>query len=85
MKTSRAICRQLGIDYIDFSKPENFIKLLDLIYKYKKCFNLNIRNRMKNFLEDTLEILLEEIKEAKYEEPLQVKEFACIIKNEYWS
>lgn len=85
METSRAICEQLGIKYIDFSKPENFIKLLDLIFKYKKHFNLNIRNRMKNFLEDTLEILLEEIEEAKYEHPLQVNEFSCIVKNEYWS
>lgn len=85
MGTSRAICEQLGIDYIDFSIPENFIKLLDLIFQYKKHFSLNIRNRMKNFHEDTLEIFLDELIEAKYEHPLQVKEFSCIVKNEYWN
>lgn len=85
METSRAICEQLGIDYIDFSKPENFVKLLDLLFKYKKHFNLYMRKRTQNFTEDVLNIFLEEIKETKIEYPLQVKEFSCIIKNEYWS
>ena len=62
-----------------------FIKLLDLIFKYKKCFNLCIRKRIKNFQEDVLNIFLEELEDAKIEDPLQVKEFACIVKNEYWS
>ena len=40
---------------------------------------------LKNFLEDTLTVLQEEIEDAKIEQPLKVKEFACMIKNEYWS
>lgn len=85
INTSRLICEQLRIDYIDFSIAENFIKLLDLIFKYKKCFNLCMRKRIKNFQEDVLNIFLEELEETKFEQPLQIKEFACIIKNEYWS
>lgn len=82
---SLMICEILNIEYIDFSKPENFVKLLDLIFKYKKVFNLTMRKRVHNFIEDTLNILYEELQEAKIETPLQVKEFSCIIKNEYWS
>lgn len=82
---SQVICEELNIEYIDFSKPENFIKLLDLIFKYKKKFTLTMYKRQKNFLEDTLNIFCEELQEAKYEQPISVKEFACIVKNEYWS
>ena len=84
MPTSNLICELLKIDNIDFSNPENFVKLLDLIFQYKKHFNLNIRYRQKNFLEDTLNVFYEELSEARIEHPLQVKEFACIVKNEYW-
>ena len=85
INTSKLICEQLKIDYIDFLIAENFIKLLDLIFKYKKCFNLCMRKRIKNFQEDVLNIFLEELEDAKINETLQVKEFACIVKNEYWS
>lgn len=85
INTSRLICEQLRIDYIDFSIAENFIKLLDLLFKYKKHFSLYMRKRVKNFQEDVLNIFLEELEETKFEHPLQIKEFACIIKNEYWS
>lgn len=85
INTSRLICEQLRIDYIDFSIAENFIKLLDLLFKYKKHFFLYMRKRVKNFQEDVLNIFLEELEETKLEQPLQIKEFACIIKNEYWS
>ena len=85
INTSRLICEQLRIDYIDFSIAENFIKLLDLLFKYKKHFFLYIRKRVKNFQEDVLNIFLKELEETKLEQPLQIKEFACIIKNEYWS
>ncbi len=44
-----------------------------------------MRKRTQNFTEDVLNIFLEEIGETKIEHPLQVKEFSCIIKNEYWS
>ena len=84
MPISNLICELLKIDNIDFSNPENFVKLLDLIFQYKKHFNLSIRYRQKNFLEDTLNIFYEELEEARIEHPLQVKEFACIVKNEYW-
>ena len=84
-ETSKYICELLKIDYIDFSIPENFIKLMDIVFRLHKIFNLHIRQRIKNFLEDTLTILQEEIEDAKLEQPLKVKEFACMIKNEYWS
>ena len=84
-ETSRIICQLLNIDYIDFSIPENFIQLMDLVFKFHKYFNLHIKSRNKNFLEDTLSVLSVEIEEEIYEHPLKVKEFACIIKNEYWS
>ena len=84
-ETSKYICELLKIDYIDFSIPENFIKLMDIIFRLHKFFNLHIRQRRKNFLEDTLTVLQEEIKEAKLEQPLKVKNFTCMIKNEYWS
>lgn len=83
--TSRYICELLKVEYIDFSIPENFIKLMDLVFKFHKFFNLHIRCRIKNFLEDTLVILQEEIEDAKLEQPLKVKEFACMIRNEFWS
>lgn len=83
--TSRYICELLNIDYIDFSIPENFLKLMDLIFKFHKYFNLHIRSRVKNFLEDTLTVLQEEIEDEKFKHPLKIKEFACIVKNEYWS
>lgn len=84
-KISMQICNQLQIEYIDFSEPENFLKLLDLIFKYKKHFSLYMNKREKNYQEDVLNILLKEFEEVKIEQPLQIKEFACIIKNEYWS
>ena len=84
-ETSKYICELLKIDYIDFSIPENFIKLMDIVFRLHKFFNLHIRQRTKNFLEDTLTVLQEEIKEAKLEQPLKVKNFTCMIKNEYWS
>lgn len=82
---SQMLCEQLNIDYIDFSIPENFIKLMDILFQFKKHFHLTINKRTKNFLEDVLNILWEEIEEARYENPIEVKEFACIVKNEYWS
>ena len=85
INTSKLICEQLKIDYIDFLFVVNFIKLLDLIFKYKKHFNLYMRKRIKNFQEDVLNIFLSELQETALEYPLQVKEFACIVKNEYWS
>lgn len=84
-ETSKYICELLNIDYIDFSIPENFIKLMDVVFRLHKFFNLHIRQRIKDFLEDTLTVLQEEIEDAKLEQPLKVKEFACMIKNEYWS
>ncbi|MDO5306862.1 MAG: hypothetical protein Q4E83_03795 [bacterium] len=83
--TSQMLCEQFNIDYIDFSIPENFIKLMDLIFQYKKTFQLIITKRTKNFLEDVLNILWEEIEEAKYEKPIEVKEFACLLRNEYFN
>ena len=84
-ETSKYICELLSIDYIDFSISENFIKLMDIIFRLHKFFNLHIRQRIKNFLEDTLTVLQEEIKEAKLEQPLKVKNFTYMIKNEHWS
>lgn len=82
---SQYICKLLKVNYINFSIPENFIKLLDLIFKFNKHFNLHIRKRNSNFLEDTLDILSSEIEEDKFENPLRVKDFSCYVKNEYWS
>ena len=62
---SEYICELLNIEYIDFSIPENFLKLMDLIFKLYKYFNLHIKYRINNFLEDTLSILSEEIEEEK--------------------
>lgn len=84
-KTSEMLCEQLNIEYIDFSIPENFIKLMDILFQYKKHFQLSINKRTKNFLEDVLNILWEEIEEARYERPLEVKEFACVVRNEYFN
>ena len=84
-ETSRYICELLKIDYIDFSIPENFLKLMDLVFILHKYFNLHIRSRVKNFLEDTLTVLQEEIEDAKIDQPLKVKEFACMIRNDFWS
>lgn len=84
MSISELLCEQLKVEGIDFTKPANFVKLLDLIFQYKKHFNLSIRQRQKNFVEDTLNVFWEELEEARYEHPLQVKEFICIVKNEYW-
>ncbi|MBQ8460575.1 hypothetical protein IJ541_10820 [bacterium] len=84
MSISELICEQLKVEGIDFTKPANFVKLLDLIFKFKKCFKLIINRRTKNFVEDTLNIIWDELDEAMYEHPLQVKEFICIVKNEYW-
>ena len=84
-ETSKYICELLKIDYIDFSIPENFLKLMDLVFILHKYFNLHIRSRVKNFLEDTLTVLQEEIEDAKIDQPLKVKKFACMIRNEFWS
>lgn len=83
--TSKQICELLNVRYIDFSIPENFINLLDLIFIFHQTFNLNIRSRVKNFLEDTLTVLQEELEDAKYETPLKVKEFANRVKAFEWS
>lgn len=82
---SQMICHALNIKFIDFSKAENFIKLLDILFKLHGFFNLQIKRRKKNILEDTLEIIYEEIYENKVEHPLQIKELTCLINNEYWS
>ena len=81
---SKLICKQLEIEYIDFSIVENFVKLLDLIFKYKKYFTLQIHKKVKNFQEDVLRIFLEELESIKTEKPLEIKEFARIVKNENW-
>ena len=84
MPISELICEILKVETIDFSKPANFVKLLDLLFQYKKRFKLIINRRMKNFVEDTLNIIWDELDNARYEHPLQIKELTCIIKNEYW-
>lgn len=85
MSISNLICELLKIGYtIDFSNPKNFVKLLDLLFRYKQYFHLNIKYRQKNFLEDTLRIFYEELEEMRIEHPLQIKEFSCMVKNEYW-
>lgn len=83
--TSKQICELLNIRYVDFSIPENFINLLDLIFIFHQRFNLTIRSRINNFLEDTLTVLQEELEEAKYETPLKVKDFANRVKAYNWS
>ena len=83
--TSKQICELLNVRYVDFSIPENFINLLDLIFIFHQRFNLTIRSRINNFLEDTLTVLQEELEEAKYETPLKLKDFANRVKAYNWS
>ena len=78
-ETSKYICELLKIDYIDFSIPENFIKLMDIVFRLHKFFNLHIRQRIKNFLEDTLTVLQEEIEDAKIE---LIKSFSQQLRDE---
>lgn len=41
---SERICNTLGIDYIDFTEPTNFVRLLNIIYSMK------INNRPYDFM-----------------------------------
>lgn len=77
------ICELLSIRFIDFSEPENFVKLMDLIFQYKKIFQLIMYKRTNSFLEDTLALLADEIIEAKTEKPLQVKEFSSFLQQAF--
>jgi hypothetical protein len=83
-KKSKQICELLNVRYIDFSIPENFIDLLDLIFTFHHKFHLSIAHRIAGFMEDTLMVLIEELEEAKYETPLKVKEFANRVKAFNW-
>jgi len=82
-KISMQICELLSIRFIDFSEPENFVKLMDLIFQYKKIFQLIMYKRTNSFLEDTLALLADEIIEAKTEKPLQVKEFSSFLQQAF--
>lgn len=84
MTISELICEELKVERIDFSKPANFVKLLDLLFQFNKHFKLIINRRTKSFLEDTLNIIWEELDEKRYEHPLQIKELSCMVKNEHW-
>lgn len=77
------ICELLSIRFIDFSEPENFVKLMDLIFRYKKIFQLTMYKRTNGFLEDALALLADEIIEAKTEKPLQVKEFSSFLQQAF--
>ena len=41
---SERICNTLGIDYIDFTEPVNFVKLLNVVYQ------MEINNRKFDFM-----------------------------------
>ena len=84
MSISELICKELKVEGIDFTKPANFVKLLDLLFQFNKHFKLIINRRTKSFLEDTLNIIWEELDEKRYEHPLQIKELSCMVKNEHW-
>jgi hypothetical protein len=85
MNISQIICEEMRIDEINFENEKNFIKLLDLIFKYKNKFNLNIRHRKGGFIKDVLEIFYEELLEAKYEIPQDVKALKTLIQGETWT
>lgn len=79
-QTSKMICDILRTEYIDFSKPENFIKLMDLLLTIHKYFNLQIKKKVFNFTDDTLNVFLSELEECRIEKPLYIKNFLATFK-----
>ena len=76
--TSKQICELLNVRYVDFSIPENFINLLDLIFIFHQRFNLTIRSRINNFLEDTLTVLQEELEPIRARRKEYEKDIAYV-------